>query len=157
MKSKLLYNFWHPFSIEKTVWDLVWKFDRPANFLSGKCAKFCVNSDNTGKIFPKQKNSFRKNSTDFKKQNFEKHRIIFRSNFKNDTKKNFWQKHHCLQSFFGDLEWSFDPLLKKFCQKIKHFLTAVKKQNGSINFCQNLYVYFEHCHGQKIKQFRENC
>ena len=44
-------------------------------------------------------------------------------------------------------------LLKIFCQKTKHFLTAFKKQNESRNFCQKVYVYFEHWHGHKKSSF----
>ena len=45
------------------------------------------------------------------------------------------------------------PCPNFFCQKTKHFLTAVKKQYGSINFCQKVCIYFELCHGHKKSSF----
>ena len=53
-EKQKLYNFWQPFSFKKTVWNVVWKFERPAIFLPEKCANCFSNCDNTGRKLQKQ-------------------------------------------------------------------------------------------------------
>ena len=69
-------------------------------------------------------------------------------------RRNFPTKNITASKVFVDT-WNevLTTLPKFFCQKTKHFLTAVKKQYGSINFCQKVYVFFELCHGHKKSSF----
>ena len=69
-------------------------------------------------------------------------------------RRNFSTRNITASKVFVDT-WKevLTTLPEFFCQKIKHLLTAVKKQYGSINFCQKVYVYFEHCHGHKKSSF----
>ena len=95
MKSKHFHNFWDYFFFKKTVWDVLWKFDRPAKFSSEKGAAFCSKSEKTGSKLQKQKEKilFGKIPRTLKKKNFDKHQNNFRSNFKNDTEKDSCHKH----------------------------------------------------------------
>ena len=130
MKSKHFHNFWDYFFFKKTVWDVLWKFDRPAKFSSGKCATFCSKSAKTGGKLQKQKKKilFGKIPRTLKTKISTNIKIISAQTSKMIRRKI--SVTYILSRKVSLDTWKevLTRLMKKFCHKTKHFLTALKKQ-----------------------------
>ena len=131
MKSKHFYNFWDYFFFKKTVWDLVWNFDRPAKFLSGKCANFCSNSKNNDENFQKQKNfvSEKVNGLQLQKMKFSQTSKYFPLKLRRWYEEIFLPKKSLPLKFFWTRGMKFSPPCRSFSARRSNNFWPQSKNN----------------------------
>ena len=107
--------------------------------------------------FKNKKSSFRKNSTDLKIK-------FWQTSKKFPLKLQKWYEEIFLSKTSFPLNPILDTwkevlttLLKDFCQKTKHFLSALKKQYGSTSFRQKSVCIVWTLPWTRNRQFQKNC